>query len=261
MIKVAAAIIIKDKKLLLVKQKNRDYWTPPGGLVDEGEIPEEACIRETREEVGIEVEIVAPLQTQRRWWPKRNDSLEIHNFLVSVQNGAPRCVDNNDSGDVEEIAWAALKQFPDYGTSVRTVVLFLEGLVLKEAWKSHCLIVKNACVVVKNNEVLLVAHNRILPDEEFCEREGCMRKKGGIGGGRQLEHCSAVHAEANLIAQAARRGVSLKNAVLYITTFPCSMCARSIAVSGIKKIIYFDDYVYENGREILEKAGIELVKL
>lgn len=261
MIKVAAAIIIKDKKLLLVKQKNRDYWTPPGGLVDEGESPEEACIRETKEEIGVEVEIVASLKTEKRWWPQRNDFLEIHNFLVNVQSGEPHCVDNGDIGDVEDIVWVTMTQFPDYGLAVRTDELFLEGVVRKEALKSRCLIVKNACAAVKNKEVLLVAHNRIFPDEEFCEREGCMRKKWGIGGGRQLEHCNAVHAEANLIAQAARRGVSLKGAVLYVTTFPCGMCARSIAVSGIKKIVYFDNYVYENGREILEKVGVELVKL
>lgn len=261
MIKVAASVIIQDKKLLLVKQKNRDYWTPPGGLVDEGETPEGARLRETREEIGVEVEIVAPLKTQRRWWPKRNDFLEIHNFLVKIKSGKPRCVDNGDSGDVEDITWAAMEQFPAYGTAVYTAKLFLEGLVRKEAAKSHCQIIKNACAAVKNNKVLLIAHNRILPDEEFCEREGCVRKKLGLGGGRQLEHCSAVHAEANLIAQAARKGISLEGATLYVTTFPCSMCARSIAVSGIKKIVYFDNYVYENGREILESAGVELVKL
>lgn len=261
MIKVAASVIIQDKKLLLVKQKNRGYWTPPGGLVDEGETSKEACLRETKEEVGVEIEILVPLKTQRRWWAEKRCEIEVYNFLAVIKSGKPHCVDNNDCGDVEDIAWATLKQFPDYGTTVRTEVLFLEALVRKEATKSRCQIVKNACAAVKGDRVLLVAHNQILPDEEFCEREGCMRKKWGLGGGRQLEHCSAVHAEANLIAQAARKGGSLEGATLYVTTFPCSMCARSIAVSGIKKIVYFSDYVYETGREILEKAGVALVKL
>jgi dCMP deaminase len=116
-------------------------------------------------------------------------------------------------------------------------------------------------VAVKDNQILLTAHNQILPDEDFCDREGCIRQKWGIGGGRQLEHCFAVHAETHLISQAAKKGVSLEGAALYSTTFPCSMCARALAVSGIRKLVYFSDYVLENGREVLEKAGVELVKL
>lgn len=261
MVKVAAAVIIQDKKILLVKQKNRDYWTPPGGLVDKGETPEEACVRETREEVGVEVEILTPLRKQQHRWPKRNDFLEVYNFLVQIKAGKPCCVNGGDVGDVEDLKWVRLKQLPSCSSTVRTTELFLEGLVKKEALKSKCQVVKNACAAVRDEQILLTAHNQILPDEDFCEREGCVRERWGLGGGRQLEHCHAVHAEAHLISKAARKGIDLEGATLYSTTFPCSMCARSLAVSGIKKIVYFSDYVLENGREILEKSGVELVKL
>ena len=128
MIKVAAAIIIKDKKLLLVKQKNRDYWTPPGGLVDKGETFEEACIRETKEEVGVEVEIVAPLQTQRRWWAEKQREIEVYNFLTVIKSGEPHCVDNGDIGDVEDIAWVQISELNSYGVPSGTDKLFLEAL-------------------------------------------------------------------------------------------------------------------------------------
>ena len=127
MIKVSAAIIIQDKKLLLVKQKNRDYWTPPGGLVDKGETFEEACLRETKEEIGVGVAIVAPLKTQRRWWPEKRCEIEVYNFLTVIKKGEPRCVDNGDIGDVEEIAWARMSEFAFYSVPSGTEELFLEG--------------------------------------------------------------------------------------------------------------------------------------
>jgi ADP-ribose pyrophosphatase YjhB (NUDIX family) len=128
MIDVAAAIIIQDKELLLVKQKNRDYWTPPGGLVDEGETPAAACVRETREEIGVEVEILAPLKVQRRWWPQRHDFLKVYNFLATIKNGRPHCVNNHDCGDVEKIAWVGPSDFESCGVPSGTDEVFEEGL-------------------------------------------------------------------------------------------------------------------------------------
>ena len=132
MIKVAAAIIIKDKKLLLVKQKNRDYWTPPGGLADKGETFEEACVRETKEEVGVEVEIVAPLQTQRRWWAEKQCEIDVYNFLTVIKSGKLRCVDNNDSGDVEDWAWVSMSDLNSYGVPPGTDEIFRGVLVKQE---------------------------------------------------------------------------------------------------------------------------------
>jgi len=129
MVKVAAAIIIQDQKLLLVKQKNRDYWTPPGGLVDTGETPEEACVRETREEIGVDITILAPLETQERWWSERHCKISVYNFLAVIREGKkPRCVNNNDCGDVEGIAWADFSNLDSYGVPSGTERLFREAL-------------------------------------------------------------------------------------------------------------------------------------
>ncbi len=132
MIEVAASVIIQDKKLLLVKQKNRDYWTPPGGLVDEGETPEEACLRETKEEIGVEVEILIPLKVQRRWWSEKRCEIDVYNFLTVIKSGEPRCVDNNDCGDVEDIAWVKMSDLNSYGVPPGTDEIFEEVLVKQE---------------------------------------------------------------------------------------------------------------------------------
>lgn len=56
----AVAVIIKDNKVALIhrKKEGRDYWVFPGGGVEDGEIPEEAVIREVQEELSLDCEVV-----------------------------------------------------------------------------------------------------------------------------------------------------------------------------------------------------------
>ncbi|MGW5560533.1 NUDIX domain-containing protein [Micromonospora sp. NPDC003944] len=49
----AAFITDPDGNVLLVKPTYRDHWAFPGGYVDEGEYPHDACAREIREELGV----------------------------------------------------------------------------------------------------------------------------------------------------------------------------------------------------------------
>lgn len=53
----SAAMILENEagEVLLVKANYKSYWTFPGGIIDEGETPKEAALRETLEEVGIDV--------------------------------------------------------------------------------------------------------------------------------------------------------------------------------------------------------------
>ena len=54
---VLGALIIDDK-IVLVKRRDIPVWVFPGGKVDEGETPEEAIVRETKEETGYAVQVV-----------------------------------------------------------------------------------------------------------------------------------------------------------------------------------------------------------
>lgn len=54
----ASAFIIRNNRILLLKHDKLGKWLPPGGHIEGGETPDEAAIRETREEVGLEVELV-----------------------------------------------------------------------------------------------------------------------------------------------------------------------------------------------------------
>jgi cytidine deaminase len=57
-----------------------------------------------------------------------------------------------------------------------------------------------------------------------------------------LEFGRVVHAEMNALMEAVRRGISVKGATLYCTTFPCHMCARHIIASGIKRVVFIEPY-------------------
>lgn len=56
---VATGYVVRDGKTLLLYHKKLKIWVPPGGHIDEGELPDEAVLREIREETGLEAEIVS----------------------------------------------------------------------------------------------------------------------------------------------------------------------------------------------------------
>ena len=69
--------------------------------------------------------------------------------------------------------------------------------------------------------------------------------------------CRALHAEQNVIVQAAYHGIAIAGATLYCTTFPCVICAKMLINAGIEKIYYKEGYPDELSAEMLQAAGIE----
>ncbi len=65
-----------------------------------------------------------------------------------------------------------------------------------------------------------------------------------------MEFGRIVHAEMSAITDAARRGLSVKDATLYCTTFPCHMCARHILAAGIMRVVYIEPYPKSMAKEL-----------
>jgi deoxycytidylate deaminase len=57
-----------------------------------------------------------------------------------------------------------------------------------------------------------------------------------------LEFGRIVHAEMAALIDAARRGVSIRGGTMYVTTFPCHMCARHMIAAGIDRVVYIEPY-------------------
>ncbi len=70
-----------------------------------------------------------------------------------------------------------------------------------------------------------------------------------------------LHAEANAITKVAKSNNSSNGATLYVTSSPCMECAKLIIQAGIRRVVFCDDYHTADGSELLQRAGIELVKV
>jgi cytidine deaminase len=69
-----------------------------------------------------------------------------------------------------------------------------------------------------------------------------------------IEFVRAVHAEMAAVTDAANRGVSVADTVLYVTTFPCHHCARHVVASGIRRVVYIAPYAKSLAGELHEDA-------
>jgi dCMP deaminase len=67
-----------------------------------------------------------------------------------------------------------------------------------------------------------------------------------------------LHAEANAISKVARSTQSCEGATLYITLSPCKDCSKLIHQSGIKRVVYHEEYKDCSGIDFLRKAGVEV---
>ncbi len=116
-------------------------------------------------------------------------------------------------------------------------------------------------VIVKDKRILATGYNGAPSGVQSCKDKGeCLRKKLNIPSGTRHETCYAVHAEQNAICQAAKLGLSVEGATIYVTHQPCTICTKLIINAGIKKVIYNNGYPDDFSVELLKEAGIELIK-
>lgn len=127
------------------------------------------------------------------------------------------------------------------------------------AKRSTCLRRAVGAVIVKDKRILSTGYNGAPGGLDHCSDVGCLRAEMSVPSGERHELCRGIHAEQNAILQAALHGVSIKGATLYCTTFPCSICAKMIINSGIKKIYYKFDYADPISERMLKEAGLEVI--
>lgn len=124
-------------------------------------------------------------------------------------------------------------------------------LEMASVWakNSYCKRRQVGALIVKNRMIISDGYNGTPSGfENVCEDENGNTKS------------YVLHAEANAITKVAKSGNSSDGATLYVTAAPCLECSKLIIQSGIKRVVYNEEYRLTDGVDLLRKAGIEVVK-
>ncbi len=118
------------------------------------------------------------------------------------------------------------------------------------AENSYCNRRKVGALLVKDQMIISDGYNGTPSGfENKCEDENNISKP------------YVLHAEANAITKVARSNNSSDGATLYVTASPCIECAKLIIQSGIKRVVYGEEYRIMDGVELLQRAGIKVLLL
>jgi len=137
--------------------------------------------------------------------------------------------------------------------------------------RSTCNSRPTGAVLVKDKQILATGYNGSMPGAPHCTDQTmpdgspyCHRRALQIADVDKYNYCRASHAEANAIAQAARYGVAIKGATLYVTLEPCLVCIKLLATAQITRV-YFEmpyesrDRARDNfWHDAVKDAGIEV---
>ena len=120
--------------------------------------------------------------------------------------------------------------------------------------RSSCDRLHVGCILVSGeahkNRIIAAGYNGFLPGAPHVSRVSEGHEQG------------TVHAEQNAISDAARRGVSVEGATVYVTHFPCVNCVKILIAAGIKKIKYHLDYRNDPiVTELLAESNIPIEQL
>jgi dCMP deaminase len=129
------------------------------------------------------------------------------------------------------------------------------GVVDAISRRSTCIRHNIGAAVVNDKTIVSTVFNGAPRDLPHCSEIGCLRDKLKIPSGTRHEICRGVHAEQNAII----RGDPLRmdGATMYVNAKPCTICAKMIINSGIKRVVYIEYYPDNEGVKLLKQANIK----
>ena len=130
------------------------------------------------------------------------------------------------------------------------------------AERSTCTRAKVGAVIVRDKNILATGYNGAPAGLPHCTELGCLVYRSQTPTGEVEENCfRTIHAEINAIAQAAKNGVSIDNADIYITHSPCMHCLKVLLNTGIQRICFEKPYKLERMTWLLEPRPVEMVQV
>ncbi len=105
-------------------------------------------------------------------------------------------------------------------------------------------------VIVRDKTILSTGYNGSIRGMPHCSEVGHMMEEG---------HCVAtIHAESNAILQAAKNGVSIDGASIYVTASPCWSCFKQVTNAGIRRIVFGEFYRDTRIFDVAKQLNVEL---
>lgn len=149
------------------------------------------------------------------------------------------------------------------GRKMKSRHLYFMNHARVTATASSCTYFQVGSVIVKNDRIISHGYNgtpKGFPED--CPDYFC-----GDPAQREAHHefseRTTIHSEMNALLWAARTGISVENASLYVTLEPCHNCVKACVAAGIIRIIYdeFYDKHLPYSQEFCQKSGVELISL
>ncbi len=126
------------------------------------------------------------------------------------------------------------------------------------AERSTCRRHHMGAVAVKDKHILATGYNGAPAGLKDCLELGCLRDEMNIPSGERHEICRGIHAEQNVIIQAALHGISLEGSTIYCTHTPCVLCAKMLVNARIKRFVSFREYNDSSFIDLFKEAGIDV---
>ena len=123
-------------------------------------------------------------------------------------------------------------------------------MALEWAKLSYCKRKQVGALIVKERTIISDGYNGTPSGFENCCEDENNKTKWYV-----------LHAEANAILKISRSTQSCEGATLYLTLSPCKECSKLIFQSGIKRVVYIQDYSDNEGLSFLKDAGVEILKI
>lgn len=150
-------------------------------------------------------------------------------------------------------------------------------IAIRAAQDSHAVRKKVGSCILTKSRGLYLGYNGTLPGmDNTCEEKIYSNGAGGwmdevsfkevypyeddLGHYKLKTLDGVVHSEINSLCKMAREGVSAEGATIFVTLSPCATCSSIIASSGIKKVVYLEEYRDTRGIEMLRDFGVEVIQ-
>lgn len=202
--------------------------------------------------------------------------------LILSNNDSISCVGKNEAyKDMLEKIKGYLMALRDPSNSSPTLKETLMAAAYTTGRRSRCIKRKVGAVIAdKYDRIISSGFNGVPQGLQECRSSlgYCYRDKKRLGLGTRigkelgvededsvnaikknvklLELCRAMHGEESAILNLVGRGVDLEGSTIYVTTYPCNLCANKIVQVGIKNVIYFEPYPVEEAKKIFQDGKV-----